>query len=526
MKKEVVLPGLCALFLVGCASITPEPLQQAEIVSRAQTDRRAAQANVDPVKNALSLEEAIARALKYNLDRRTRLIEEAIAMNQFDVSQYDMLPKLVASAGYRDRSEYATTRAVDSVTGAPSLANPFISSDKSHAVYDLGLTWSILDFGLSYYAARQNADRVLIASERRRKAMHLLIQDVRTAFWRTASAQKLRADVKQSIIMAEEALTDSRQAEAERIRSPIDSLRYQRQLLENLRLLEAIDQELSTARIELANLINAPLAVELSVSEPAELLSRRMLELPVERMEEVAIARNADLSEQFYNTRIATEETKKTLLRLFPNLSFNYTLKYDTDRFLVHNRWNEAGAQLSYSLLNLLSAPAQQRLADAGVALADQRRIATQMTVLSQVHLARLQYASAYQQFVRADAIWSVDDKISRHIADREQAQTQSKLDRVSNSTTAILSLLRRYQALAQVHAAASKLQATLGMEPQIDSVHEQSLAELTKNISVALKQWNDGMLPDVSRPMLKLDGALKSDEQNKPPATSANKDK
>lgn len=45
----------------------------------------------------------------------------------------------------------------------------------------------------------------------------------------------------------------------------------------------------------------------------------------------------------------------------------------------------------------------------------------------------------------------------------------------VANKTAAILSLLRRYQALSQVHAASAKLQATLGMEPEIGSVREMS---------------------------------------------------
>jgi outer membrane protein TolC len=511
MKTKAVVIGLCTASLVGCATVVPNPLQPSDIVVRADADRRAAQAGVEPITGPLTLENAIARALKYNLERRARLIEEAIAMNQLDVSEYDMLPKLAASIGYRDRSEFATTRAIDSVTGAPSLANPFISSAREHTVYDLGLTWSVLDAGLSYSIAKQTADRVLIASERRRKAMHLLIQDVRTAFWRTASAQKLHKEVRQAIGMAEEALADARQAEAERLRSPLDSLRYQRQLLENLRLLEAIDQELATARIELAHLINAPMGAELSVAEPPEPIGRRILDLPVERMEAVAIVQNADLHEQHYNARIAVEETRKTMLRLFPNLSFNYTLKYDNDRFLVHNRWNEAGGLLSYNLLNILAAPAQRKLADAGVALADQRRVATQMAVLSQVHLARLQYASAYQQFLRADAIWNVDDKISRHVAAREQAQAQSKLDRVANNTTAILSLLRRYQALALMNAAASKLQATLGMEPRIGSVQEQSLASLTTDVGTALKQWDEGNLPDVAKPMLQLQPSMTS---------------
>src|SRR5207245_2536615 len=137
---------------------------------------------------------------------------------------YDLLPKLVASAGYTKRSEDLVSRAQDSVTGAPSLSNPFISSDREHTVYDLGLTWNLLDFGVSYYSAKQNADRVLIAVERRRKAMHVLIQDVRIAFWRAASAQKLSGEVKQAIVLAESALADARAAEAERLRSPLDSL--------------------------------------------------------------------------------------------------------------------------------------------------------------------------------------------------------------------------------------------------------------------------------------------------------------
>jgi outer membrane protein TolC len=486
--RRYILTG-AALLLTGCASVVPQLVSPTEIATQAAADRRVGTADIEPIRGPLSLDEAIARALKYNLERRTRMMEEALALNQLDVSQYDMLPRAVAAAGYSQRSEYLTTRSIDAVTGAPSLANPSISSDKHHGVADLGLTWSLLDFGLSYYSAKQGADRLLIAAEHRRKAMHLLIQDVRTAFWRTAGAQKLRGDVRKAIQLAEDALADARKAEQERVRSPLDSLRYQRQVLENVRLLEAIDHDLATARVELAHLVNAPLAFDLAVAEPQEAVNRQLLDQPVQQMEEAAILRNADLREQFYGARIARDESEKILLRLFPNLSLNFNLRYDSDRFLVHNRWNEAGAQLSYSLLNILSAPAQKRLAEAGVALADQRRVATQMAVVAQVHVARLQYASAYQQFVRADAIYDVDARINRIIVAGGQAQTQSKLDQVSSNTTTILSQLRRYQALALMHAAASKLQATMGAEPELPSVRESSLKELTVLAGEFLRQ-------------------------------------
>lgn len=491
----------CAVFVLilalsGCASVVPQPFEPAQIVAQAAGDRTVAGAGVEPIKGALRLEEAIARALKYNLERRTRMLEEALALRQLDVGQYDMLPRLVAGAGYSARSDDLITRAVDSVTGAPSLANPSISSDKRHTALNLGLTWNLLDFGLSYYNARQNADRVLIASERRRKAMHLLVQDVRTAFWRTASAQKLRDDLRHAISLAEDALADSRQAENERVRSPLDSLRYQRQLLENVRLLEAIEHDLATARVELAHLINAPLSFGLTVQEPQEGVNRSLLEMPVAQMEEAAILRNADLREQFYGATIARDEARKILLRLFPNLSFSTDLRHDDDRFLVHQRWGEVGVQLSLNLLSLATLPAQQQLADAGVALADQRRVTAQMVVLTQVHVARLQYASAYQQFVRADAIYAVDERMNKIIAAGERAQTQSKLERVSSDTTTILSLLRRYQALALLHGAGSKLQATMGLEPEVPGVQETSLEQLTA-VAADFLRHTQGARPD-----------------------------
>ena len=500
-QNRLLVSALVVAFgLTGCMSL-PAPFAPQDILEQSAKDRVTAQANVEPVQNAIPLEEAIARAMKYNLDRRTRMMEEALALKNFDVSQYDMLPKFMAQAGYAYRNKDLITYATDSVTGQPSLSNPYISSERKHHTEDLGLTWNLLDFGVSYFNAKQNGDRVLIAAERRRKAMHLLIQDVSSAFWRTASAQKLNTQVRAAIVGAEQALADSRRSEAEKLRSPLDALKYQRQLLENLKLLEGVEQELASARIELANLINVPLVVDLKVVEPAETLATKVMTLPVDRLESVAIMQNADLREQYYNARIAAEEGKKVIARMFPNLSLNYAWKYDNDSYLVNQNWREAGAAISFNLFNLLSAPSQMQMADAGVALADQRRVAAQMALLAQMHVARLQFAFAVQQFNRADAMWRVDDRINGHTANREKAEAQGRLESVANNTAAILSLLRRYQALSQVHAASGKLQATLGMEPEIGSVRELSLPELTDAVRRSLKEWEDVKLPIVPNP-------------------------
>lgn len=493
---RVVMMMVLALAAAGCGSLRPKPVAEADLAVVNQADKLAALANVTPLIGTLTLEEAIARALKFNLDRRSKLMEEAIAVNRLDVSRFDLLPKLTAQAGYRTRDQETTVRSKDSVTGAPSLSNPSISSDRSYTVSEIGLSWSLLDFGTSYYQARENSDRVLVSAERRRKAMHLLVQDVRTAFWRTASAQRLQGQVQSAIALAEEALVDARKAEEERVRSPLDSLRYQRQLLENLRLLEATNQELTSARVDLLQLINLPLSSDVRVAEPAAAPGRAILELPVEQLEDLAASRNADHREQFYNVRVANNEARKAISRLYPNLTYNLGNKYSTDGYLINQNWNEAGLQLSFNLFNLISGPAQARLAEAGTELAEHRRMASQMALLAQVHIARLQYESALQQFERADAVANVDQRISVLINNRQQAQAQSKLEVVSNQASAILSLLRRYQSIAQAHSAAGRLQSTLGLETAVGDTNKMPLNELTSNVAQALSSWDLGTLP------------------------------
>ncbi len=344
---------------------------------------------------------------------------------------------------------------------------------------------------MGYYSSRQQANRFLIAGEKRRKAMHLLVQDVKTAYWRAASAQLLRDDVAKVIQLADDAISDARKTEDERVRNPIEPLRYQRQLLENVRLLEAIQQELSTAMVDLASLINAPIGAPIRIAQTdLKNVSSQALDVPVPKLEEIALQQNADLREQHYNARIARDETRRTLVRLFPNLSFNYGAKFDTDNYLVNQGWREAGTQVSFNLLNLYTGPIQIKLAEAGVALADQKRMATQLGVITQVHLARLQLMNARAQFERAEAIYDTDNKIALLMRTRQQVQAQSKLDLVSNETAAILSLLRRYQALAQVQTAENRLVATLGLEPNIGSTSELSLGDLTTQVAQSSVNW------------------------------------
>jgi outer membrane protein TolC/ketosteroid isomerase-like protein len=459
----------------GCA-VTPKPLTRGELSSVNESDRVAIRRIVPEVSGLVTLEEAIARALKHNLDHRVKMLEQAQATGQLEAGRFDMMPRLLADAGYAWRDKDSIRSSEDQ--NGNIINNQYVSSDRQHGTANLEFHWNVLDFGIGYYNAKENADRVLIAVERRRRAMHTLIQNVRTLYWRAAAADKLGQAVQTTIKEAEAALNVSRKISGEMVMSPEAALRYQRNLLENLRLLENVDRELAIAHIELAGLIGAAPGQRIRLAE-STWGQPLALDVSAEQMEELALSNNADLREKHYDARIAAIETRRTLLKLLPNLSFVFGAHHDDDRFLVSNRWADAGYRVSHNLLGIFSAPSRMRAAKGGVQLAEARRMALQMGVLTQVHLARQQYTDALRQYVRASDIYQVDNRLAQFATGQQQSQVSSELTRISAAVTSILSEVRRYQAMAKVHEAASRIQASVGLEPTLGNVEDIELGAL-----------------------------------------------
>ena len=492
---KLLATSLAVFTLAGCANLKPEALQDADIVKQAQTVKGKQTAAVEAINGPLSLEEAIARSIKYNAERQVRIMEEAMAYGTLDLANFDMLPKFMANAGYRSRDSDLLTN-LRAGPNSPITPGSTLSSSRQATTTDLSFTWSLLDFGQSYYAAKQSGDRVMIATERRRKALHNLVQDVRTAYWRVVAAEKLGQSVRDTMQEAEAALKGSEAAESSAMRSPMEPLRFQRQLLENLRMLELVEHELSSARIELATLAALPSGSNFTVVEPQAQINTKWLDMNPADMELQAVVNNPDMRESLYNARIARDEAKRAMLKMFPGITFSYGNRTTNDEYIVNQRWNEAGAQISFNLMGILSAPTAKRLADMGISMADQRQVATQMAVISQVHIARLNYANAAKQYMRADKIARVDSRMAEVVNARAKAESQSRQDSVAQQTASILSALRRYQALSNAQAAASRLQATLGLEPVVMAAEGKPLPEVVQAVQQSLKNWEAGELP------------------------------
>ena len=157
---------------------------------RVEQDKSRLTIDQQPVTQAISLYEAMARALAYNLDLRLELLKKTLASKQLNLSRYEQLPDLVANLSYDSRDKFSGASSRSLATGVQSLVSS-TSSDRDVISADLGLTWNILDFGVSYYRAQQAADRVLVAEEQKRKIINRLLQDVRKIYWHAVSNDRL-----------------------------------------------------------------------------------------------------------------------------------------------------------------------------------------------------------------------------------------------------------------------------------------------------------------------------------------------
>ncbi|MFC5475428.1 TolC family protein [Paraherbaspirillum soli] len=481
--RNAMLAGSLALAIGGCA-ITTTPLTPAEQAAQVRTDRAAMFRDQEPVSKPITLSEAMARAIKYNLDHRLKLMEEAVAQRQLDLSSYDLLPRLTLAAGYTARSNFQAASSEDVFTHTQSLA-PSTSSDRHLRTADLTFTWNILDFGVSYYQAQEQADRTLILKERRRKVLHSLMQQVRQAYWLALGAQELDGKVAPMLHQVESALADIRRIEQEKLRPPKETLYDQRQLLDTLRQLEAIRDELAQAKPHLAALMN------LDPGQPFELANNGKMPVPelhaaLPAMVETALLNRPELVEARYNERISVTETKKAMAKLMPGLEFSLGEHYDSNSFLVDKRWADAGLRVSWNIFNLLSAKKITQTAQAQVEVAKMQRMALNMAVLSQVYIAYRDYHGHNRQYELALNLDEVDHRILDQTKNETRSDAQGKLVQIRAELSALYSDLRLQQNYGALQNAYGAILATLGVDPLPDEVAGHDIETLAKAVEQA----------------------------------------
>lgn len=475
-----------AVLLSGCGTIKPTPLTQDEITARVNQDRAAMYRSQEAVTGTLTLSDAMARALKYNLDYRLKMMETTLARSQLDLASQDMLPKLMADAGYRWRNNDSGGTSVGIDDGVVSL-RPSTSEEREHYLADATFSWDVLDFGMSYFRARQQADEVNIAEERRRKVLQNIVQEVRDAYWRALGAQRLLKETEPLADQIASALAKTREAEQAGILPPVEGLEYQRSLLDAMTLLNQKRQQMEMAKSELLALMNIPPGTQVVLDDKPLPLSA--VPQDVNKLEQMALERRPELREEDYKARIDSYETKRQIASLLPNLNLFAGVNYDSNDYLYNDSWVQGGVGVSMNLFKMLSIPAISNNNDARKQTDNARRMALSMAVLTQVRVALERYKLAVYDFQIADQSAQVDQRLASISRAGSDNSLTSDLETLRTEARSIVSRFQMAGSYAEAQAAYGRVLNSVGIDLLPEQVQQTDVASLSGAITSSLRR-------------------------------------
>ena len=485
---RLVAVSAVALVLAACGTVQPVPFTDEDLKERVAEDRLQMYADQEPITAPIGFHEATARALKYNLDYKLKLMETALSRSLHDVSTFEMLPAVVASAGYVDRNNDSGGRSIGIEDRIETL-RPSTSQERERRLADLTFSWNVLDFGVSYYRAQQKADQVLMAEERRRKVIQNVMQDVRNSYWRALGAQKLLGRVDALLARVNQALVQARQIEDQGLMPRQEVLAYQRALLDAVNLLTLRRQDLELARAELSALMSIAPGTPYTLADEAE---QPLPPVPgnIEALETMALERRPEIMEEWYRKRVTENDIKAAKLLLWPNLSLDAGVHYDSNSYNYNSSWVDTGLRLSWNILKLTQWPSLQRAHKHQNETDDMRRMALSMAVLTQVRVGLQRYGLAVSELDFAQESLRVDQQLLKYAQAASQSRFQSELEVIRAEARALLAEYQRYASYSNAQAAWGRLYNSVGLDVLPEAVEDHDVQTIANAIANTTRQW------------------------------------
>lgn len=488
---------IAPLMVAGC-SLRPDPITPKEHAERAQQDFDQLTKRYVPVSGPLTLAEAIARALKYNYDAELARVEQTLQEQQLDLAWAQMLPRLAAEAGYTWRSNDNAAKSISELTHQTSLDYSY-STTRDDDTAGLEFSWNMLDVGVGYFQAKQQAYRALIAVERRRRVIDNIVKGVQDAFWKAGIAERLLPRLDPLMAEAQHMLEASREGMRRGLQPKAQALQFQQNVLQVIGQLRHMRTDLVTALVRLDTLINVPVDSPMTLSMPPEAQLHRPDGSDTVRLEQAGLDYRPELREAAYQEKIDRQDVYKEIVKMLPGVSLLAGLNYDSNKLLYNHTWADVGVRATYNLVNLIEGPQAIRAARTAVDVTKARRLALGVAVITQINLSYQQFIAAIDDLAIATQIDDVERQLAEVTASATEAEAQTEADKVRQALSSMAADYDRGRALGDVYTALATLYTDVGIDLVPPDVDVTNLDDLTKKVEVAIRSWENGELPPVA---------------------------
>lgn len=463
--SRLVFAVPACLWVSGC-SLSPEPLTEPEMLVAGSVNAERTTMAQEPVSGTITLHEAMARALKYNLDYRLEMMTQSLRAAETVAASAATLPKLVSSAGYSGRNNDLVVSSLDLPTGLAFEPNT-VSQEREFNAGDVTFSWDILDFALSYVRARQASDKYLIAQETKRKVIQRIIEDTRTAYWRAVSADRMTKRLAALEGRVSRAISGSHTANQDGAQSPLTALSYERELVQIRKTAEELEHELNLAKSQLAALMNVAPGTKFVVADQGSQSDPKVIDLSVQEMVAEAIFNRPEIREVAYEKRITEQEANAALLELLPNIKEYGAEAFNDNRFLLNNNWLGWGTTVAGNLMKLVQLPERQFAIDAQGDVLEQRALATTMVVMTQVYVSRTRYQHFRDELATAQQYAQVQAKLVDQLRAEASAGSLGDQTLIREEMNLLVAEVERDVAVAALENASANMLVSMGLDLQ-----------------------------------------------------------
>ncbi len=477
MGKLLLLLCVLSLLLGSCAKMpTPEEMQK-EREESAKKDVELIKPSMEYGnfgEKPLTLEDAIKYALANNLELRVARFNEEIANKETLVEKLSMLPSLRANANWRERDEL---RKSDVYNWLLDRDEPdyTVSELKDNWWANLVLTWNVLDTLMGYVRSTQREMRQEVLKQQRIRQAQKLALDVTRAYWHAAAVE----DALDYVHVVE--------ADLKRVKKNMDQM-VSRGSLEKMAAADAemrlkeleltirqLQANLSKERIELARLMGLNQNVQFTLARPpikpiiAKLPHTK--ELDIDTLEEYALLHRPELYVRDMEVRIQKEEAKNKILSMFPGINIFAGTHYEDNRLLLSNSWNSIGAGVGIELLDLPAKFVSYQGQKKAIEMAKAQRLMTTVGIITQVHIALLDYAVKVDRFRLLDETYALARNLYKMAVEKNKLGRLPELAVTHRHLEEMAAKLRRDEAVVDLLVAHKRLCISIGIEPlQCDS--------------------------------------------------------
>jgi outer membrane protein TolC len=470
-RKWVLL--LCVgLMLFGCSRMpTPQ-----EMEARREENARQDVAAIKPAmeygnfgESPLTLEDCIRYALDNNLEIRIARLNEEIADKESLVAKLQMLPSLYGDASYKRRDLLRKSDAYNWMLDQDQPDHT-VSELKDNSRANLTLTWNVLDTMMAYVRSTASEMREEVLRRQRTRQAQQLALDVTRAYWHAAAVEDALDYVHVVEANLKEVKRNMDQAVARGSYDGMAAADAELRLKELEMTIRQLQANLSRERLQLAQLMGLNQNVQFTLARPpikpviANLPHTK--ELNIDRLEEYALLHRPELFASDMQHRIQQEEAKNKVLAMFPGLSIFAGVHYESNRLLLQNNWATVGAGIGWELLDLPAKYASYKGQQYAIQMAEAQRLMTTVGVITQVHIALLDYAIKVDRFRLLDETYALATNLFGMARTKNEAGRLPELAVTQRHLEEMAAKLRRDEAVVDMLVAHKRLCVSIGMDP------------------------------------------------------------